>query len=366
MLSFLDDADEPVRRGRASRPSGGGARPPRGPGVDRQALMVRRTVAGGGALLILILLIFGIRGCLDARKERAIKDYVRDAKGLVQDSNQLSEQLFDSLAGSGGDNQQVQIETQLNGYRSQAEQLVERAENLDVPDEMARAQRYMVETFESRRDGVAGIADAIPTAVAQDNRREGTDEIAIQMQSLLASDVVFRLRVRPAMGAALKQEKISESLPSSEFLPDVDWLQPAVVAQRVRSGGGGASGPASPGLHGTGLGTVTLGGQVLTAGGTTTVSLQGNPTFSIQVANQGENDETDVVVTVTIGRGNDAIKREDTIPEIAAGETKSVEIPLDDRPVTGEQVPVNVEIQAVPGEQKTDNNKAGYTVIFTR
>jgi hypothetical protein len=329
--------------------------------------MVRRTVAGGGALLVLILLIFGFRGCLDARKERAIKDYVRDAKGLVQDSNQLSEQLFDSLAGSGGDNQQVQIETQLNGYRSQAEQLVERAENLDVPDEMARAQRYMVETFEFRRDGVAGIADAIPTAVAQDNRREGTDDIAVQMQSLLASDAVFRLRVRPAMSAALKKEGISETLPSSEFLPDVDWLQPAVVAQRVRSGGGGgSSGPASPGLHGTGLGTVTLGGQNLTAGGSTTVSLQGNPTFSIQVANQGENDETDVVVTVTIGRGNDAIKREDTIPEIAAGETKSVEIPLDDRPVTGEQVPVAVDVQAVPGEQKTDNNKASYTVIFTR
>jgi hypothetical protein len=336
--------------------------------VDRQALMMRRTIAAAGAILLLVLLVLGFRGCLDARKERQIKDYVRDVGALVQESDQLSEQMFEALQGAGGQNQQVRVETQLNGYRTQADQLADRIRGLDAPDDLKGSHRYLIETFDLRRDGVAGIADAVPTALAQDNRREGTDRIAIEMQDLLASDVIYRGRVATTMASVLRKEQLQgqENVPRSEFLPDVDWLQPAVVAQRVRSGGGGSSGPASPGLHGTGLGTVALGGQTLTPGGSTSVGLQGTPTFSIQVLNQGENDETDVVVTVTVGSGRGAIKREDTIAEIARGETKTVQIPLDDRPPTGQQVPVAVDVQAVPGEQKTDNNKAEFNVIFTR
>jgi uncharacterized membrane protein len=35
-------------------------------------------------VLVLILLVLGVRGCLDARKERAIKDYVQDVSAVVQ------------------------------------------------------------------------------------------------------------------------------------------------------------------------------------------------------------------------------------------------------------------------------------------
>ena len=49
--------------------------------------------------------------------------------------------------------------------------------------------------------------------------------------------------------------------------------------------------------------------------------------FDVQVVNQGESTETDVTVTVNVGQGADAIKAEDSIPEIAAGEAKSVTIP---------------------------------------
>ena len=39
--------------------------------------------------------------------------------------------------------------------------------------------------------------------------------------------------------------------------------------------------------------------------------------------NQGDSTETDVGVTVTVGSGADAVKLEETIPEIAAGEQKT-------------------------------------------
>jgi uncharacterized membrane protein len=111
---------------------------------------------------------------------------------------------------------------------------------------------------------------------------------------------------------------------------------------------------------------VSLGGVPLTAGGSTTVQLTNDIAFDIQVVNQGDSTETDVGVTVTVGSGGDAVKLEETIPEIAAGELKTASIPLTSQPPTGQNVPIKVNVKPVPGEEVTDNNEAEYTVIFTR
>jgi uncharacterized membrane protein len=86
----------------------------------------------------------------------------------------------------------------------------------------------------------------------------------------------------------------------------------------------------------------------------------------VQIANQGTNTETDVNVKITIGKGADAVTAQQPLDTIAAGETKSVTLNIDEQPPTGQNVPVVVSVDPVPGEQKTDNNKQTYTVIFTR
>ena len=65
--------------------------------------------------------------------------------------------------------------------------------------------------------------------------------------------------------------------------------------------------------------------------------------------NQGDSTETDVGVTVTVGSGGDAIKLEETIPEIAAGEQKTASIPLTSQPPTGQNVPITVNVKAGAG-----------------
>ena len=65
-------------------------------------MMVRRAVALGAGLLVLLLLVFGIRGCLDSRKDSAINDWVRDVDALMKESNAESEALFEQLDGGGG------------------------------------------------------------------------------------------------------------------------------------------------------------------------------------------------------------------------------------------------------------------------
>jgi hypothetical protein len=337
--------------------------------VDRQTLMARRGIAAAAGLLVLILLIFGVRGCLDAQKEQAFKDYVRDVDSLGRESGQGSAQLFGLLQGRGGRNQAVNIENTLNTRRVQSAQLVDRAKGLDPPGELSGAQRYLVETLELRRDGLAKVADALPTALGDQDRRRGTVEVIRQMQVFLASDVVYSTRFVPALDDQLRKEDLRGQvrIPGSQFLPTVQWIDPTFVTDRVnalRSGRGG--GPASPGLHGTGLGTVSLGGQALSPGGTATVTAGADLAFQVQVINQGENDETGVTVKVTLGRGGSAQTLEGRIDSIARGQTKSVSIPVKKTPPTGQAVPITVDVQPVSGEKKTDNNKQTFSAIFTR
>jgi hypothetical protein len=338
--------------------------------VDRQTLRTRRLMAAGVGVIVLILLVLGLKSCLGSRQERAMKDYVREATDIVQVSNQQSQALFRVLRGSGGRDQAVDLENSLNGYGLQSAQLVDRARELDHPGDVNQAQDYLLEALELRRDGLRGIADNLPKALSDQERRQGTDAVTAQMQLLLASDVIFQRRFTPALTRALQQKGIADEVrrPASSFVPDIQWLDPSYVADRVsalRTGGTGDD-TASGGLHGNGIGTVSLGGQALTSGGSTTVTLSDSLEFEVQVVNQGDNTETDVSVKATIGQGADAITADSKLDSIASGETKTVTIPVDEQPPTGQSVDVVVEVAKVPGEKKTDNNRLTASVIFTR
>jgi hypothetical protein len=332
--------------------------------------MMRRIIGIGGVVLLLILFVFLVKSCRSAQKEQAFKDYNRDVGAFVQESGDQSKNLF-KLLQEGGQTP-VELQNTVNGYASEAAQLVDRAKGADHPGELDGAQRYLIETLEFRRDGLKGIAADLPRALG-DRGEQATNNIAAQMQNFLASDVVYSQRFRPRAEAALKGEGLldSEKVPQSSFLPDVDWLVPATVADRIGrigSGGGGGNGPVAPGLHGTGLGTVTVqpGGQQLNQNGATQIKTAPNLSLGVQIANQGENDEKNVKVRVSIRGSGKPIVLEETLPSIAAGQTKSVNVPLSSTPPTGQPVTIQIEILAVPGEKKTDNNKATFRAVFTK
>jgi hypothetical protein len=332
--------------------------------------VLRRTIALIGGVILLILLVLGVRGCLNARQENAIEDYSTDSAELLRESKEEGDQLFELLQGEGGTDQTTSIINTLNGYRVASGNRVDRAEALDVPGDLSDAQGELLEVLELRRDGLADIADALRVALGDQDRREGTREVAKQMQVFLASDVIDTLRFRRDLFEVLRDNELSAPrLPATGFVPDIEWLQPDFVADQVnalRTGAGGADGDAAPGLHGNGVASVSLGGVALAGGGSASVQLAEDLAFEIQVQNQGENTENDVTVRVTVGDGGDAFERTDTIDTIAPGEIKPVTIPLDDQPPTGQNVPIAVEVEPVPGEQKTDNNTLEASVIFTR
>lgn len=378
-VSFFDDDDQPTRTSRTPRPrraagapGGGGSVRTGGRGpTDQQQLMIRRAVALGALVVLLILIVIGFNSCRTSAKQSALRDYNTDVAALVQDSDdRVGAPFFDLL--QSGDQSPVTLETQINQYRVTAEDQVDRAENLDVPDDMADAQRDFLLTLQFRAEALGAIASKIRTALgSEDAAEQATNEIAGQMQKLLASDVVYQQRVAPFILEGLEANDVTgQNVAASQFLPNLGWLEPSTVASRIGgSGGGGAADeePATPGPHGHGLVSVAVGDVTLqpepavnrlTAGSDTT--------FLISFQNQGASDETDVRVQVRISGAGDPIVVNDTVPQTVAGATAEVEVPLGQSPPIGTPVTIRVSVEPVPGEETTDNNRADYTALFTR
>lgn len=381
-MSFFDD-DEPTRAARPARP----ARPRRpapagGPGrsaaaPDPQTLRTRQGIALGVGALVLLLMIFGVKGCLDSRKERALKDYNREVTAIVVSSNeQVSEPFFALL--TQGTTSATELEQGINEYRAVADQDAQRTRSLDVPDDMADAHRNLELVMNLRAEALRKIADRVAAAKAdgEDNRQSAetaVQQIAGQMSALLASDVVYSQRVAPLIKQALDDNDISgQSIAASTFLPTIAWLDADQVAGRLgaqRAGGGrGASSEPAPGTHGHGLESTTIAGVTLQpGGGANRVAAGSNLAFTVKFANQGENDETDVRVIARIRAPSlKTISVNKTVNLTKSKTSSQVAIPLTTAPPIGTPVTVEIEVRAVPGEKVVDNNKSTYTVLFER
>jgi hypothetical protein len=369
-LSFFDEDDEPRRtpRPRRARPAGGGVAT-----TDSQTLLIRRAVAIVGGILVLLLLLFFVDSCRDRQRENALKDYNRQLSTIATDSaRQVGAPFFDMLE-QGGGSQPQDLQTEISSYRVAAEQQYEQAKRLDVPGEMEGAQEAALIALEWRRDGLDRIAQQIRPALGDESEQadEAINDIAGQMAVFNASDVAWDTRVVPFITAALEEQEIGgQEISRSPFLASTEWLQPQKVAevldQQLTSGDGGGQ-PTGPGLHGSGLDSTNYGDVTLEPGVSNQLTYEPGTGFIVAFTNQGENDEFDVKVTVRITReGGDPITTSETIPKVAAGESATAELPLEDQPPLDTAVIIRVNVARVPGEEKVDNNRSEYPALFSR
>jgi len=319
--------------------------------------MLRRGMAVGGGLLILVLLVLGVRGCLNARKERALKDYGQNVAAIVDESQQISTALFKQLEDPGSLSV-TEYTNDIASDRSGLDSLLQRTKQLDVPGDMKSAQQAFELTMQLRRNALTNMSNSIATALGDEGRTEAVDKIAFQMKALLASDVLYRQIAKPEMDQALTASGIGDvTIPPSKFLPDDSWLDSTKVEDALSGVSGAAA--ATPGIHGLGLIQTSANGTVLEEGVPATVSAGGRPELEVQVQNQGDSEESGVTVSVIVDGGEPI---EQQIASIAPGATETVKIPI--TPAPSGQATLEVEVQPVPGEQVSDNNVATYEVTF--
>lgn len=369
-MSFFDDEpDEPTRVTRPARPrraataSGPAAAPP----VD--VARRRQFVLFAGLALIIIFIILLARGCAGTRHKNALKDYNREVTSIAQDSDRnVSRQLFDILS-KGGSTQDVIAA--VNQVRTVAEDDASRAKALDAPDDVSSAQTNLELAMNLRRSGVTEIGNQLSKALSdQPTANAAIQRIAGQMQAFLASDVIYSQRVRPLIQQALSDNDLGDqTVAGSKFLPSIGWLDPGQVGDKLNpdadTSSPNSSGEVKPGTHGHGLVSTTAGGTTLQPTGVNRVAAKAPLAVQVTYANQGENDESNVKITVKItSSGSKTIQSTKTINQTKAGTQGTVPIQLTSVPPKGTSSTMTVRIQAVRGEQKTDNNQSTYTILF--
>jgi len=386
-LSFFDEDDEPTRtssrtrtqtrvRPRSARPAGSGAAP------DAQALLVRRIVAVVAGAVLLFLLFFVVRACNNGRHDNALKDYNRQVSNIATASTQTGESLFKALDASGNASAN-DLYQQIIAMKSSADGTLKQAQDLNVPSDMTDAQQSLLIALELRRDGLEAIAEKIQPAMGDEGEvaDKAIEAIAGQNRSFDASDVLYKARVERFIDEALKGSGVGgQTITASRFMPEISWVAPTFVASKLgkslSTGGEDGNGnttsndePTGPGLHGSGLNGTSYGNVNLQPGTPNRMVYAAGQPFTVSFTNQGENEEFNVKVTVKIARtsgGGGTITLQKTVPKISPGEKVTVSLPLNKEPAADTALTVSTNVAKVPGEEKTDNNKASYPAIFSQ
>ena len=207
------------------------------------------------------------------------------------------------------------MQSDVNQLRFRAQALTKQAGEIAVPGEMRNAQRNLLLSLSLLQEAMGKVAEKLPAALSTDSATAvpAVKAIAGEMQAFEAADVVYNRRSAALIKQALDDNEIGgQTIQFSSYLLDLGWLQPSTVARRINAqagrgaGDGGATEPA-PGLHGHGLLGASVGSLTLTPGQANRIPASSSLSFTVKVANQGDNPETDVRVRVRIKGAGDPI-----------------------------------------------------------
>jgi hypothetical protein len=380
-LSFFDEGDEPrtaIRAPRQASRQPTGRRPP----ADDRTLLVRRGAAAVVVLLIVVLVVLGVKAILDRQATAALKNYATEVAGMVT-SEQTNVQLpfFTQLDDAYQSSNAAEIANNIQQDVQQLESDYRQAQGWNVPSQMVGAQRWFVGMLGLRLTALTQVENDVQQLLGNGKQVSTVTEIAGAMQILNAADVNYAERVKPLILQALATANISGvAVPSVKFLPDVAWMIPATVAQRVLGYvpvtlGGGAT-PPSGALVGHALESVSVNGTTMTPGTTPndfTLSSSG-VTFTLVVKNGGTVTENGVETKISFKKAGldlSCMTSTNTIRQTTPGNTYNSAIVLSPASSTcnsfyGLPLEMTAEVVPVPGETNKANNYLSYLVEFSR
>jgi len=330
--------------------------------------MVRRIGLAVVVVIAIILIAVLVNSCETSARNSALKDYNNSVASLNARSVQTGAHFFGVLSSGSGNGPSMQ--EGLTQAAGDATNELNQAKGLSVPDEVKSAQQYFVWALQLRKDGMTNIAGQVQPALQSTTSKDAVDTIAAEMARFYASDVAYKDYSVPQIVGALRAAGITvgglggQQLNSSQFLPSIQWLDPAHVATALHVSLPSSSGQTqniAPGLHGHQLNSVSVGGSTLQTGSTNSIPASPAPTFTLNFANTGQNTETNVKCRVTVS--GTSVSGQTIVPQTTAGESTSCQVTLTTSPPKGSHN-VTAEIVPVPGEKNIANNSLTFPVTF--
>ncbi|MDQ8046098.1 MAG: hypothetical protein AAGC46_15130 [Solirubrobacteraceae bacterium] len=370
-MAFFDD-DPPTQQRRSSGPPPP-PRPPRRPGTDRQDILRRQLTAGGGLVVLLAFIAFGLHSCVSSAHLNAAKNYDQTVNDLGTRSVSNVSQALEVLTKTSQD--PIAQSQSISDLASDSAKLTEEARKLKTPGGLEGATQNLATSLSLRATALKRISELLGKAKgnSESASETATQSIAGQMEALLASDVLWQLRVTPFIKEKFQDLNLStDSISSSVVLKDATWLNTATVSNRI-GGQTPDTAAADPTItctadvaHGHAIASVLANGKTLNSGTgvINQVPAASGTSFTVNVANQGDADESNVSIIVSGkpqggGSGFSTTKKLAVSPQ---GKTTPVVVNL--TKAISNSYTISVEIKKVQCEKTLDNNKATYSVIF--
>lgn len=337
-------------------------------------------IAAVGFLVAVVLFVawFAVTSIFDARRAGSYRDYFDSTREIATQSAAQGSELESILNAADAGDRSQRIE-QLEQLATRADKLEERAQGLDVPEQMIDAHRWMLASLDYRARGIEGVQRSITAAMdSKADKAKAAATVSDSLARLVASDTVWNDSFATEGRSVLSADDVSDvTVPDSTFVEDLDLVGPTAIGKtldrlRLASKATGAGVVAVPkdgkirgGAIEGGKVTVSPSGQTLSQTSLTEIKGGADVVFDVPFTNQGEVQLTDVPVTVTMRSDTGKpIELSGVIDVVDPGQSGTAKVALSETPDFGVPMTMDVLVGPIPGEKTTDNNRATFQVQF--
>jgi hypothetical protein len=321
------------------------------------------------AALVALFVFFGllIQSCASTSKHDSYSSYMNDVAKIARGSQEDGAAVASALTSG---SKAASITASLRGIADQERQNVKQATSLDPPGPLRPENEQLIEALQLRISGVDGLARTLEQLAPKKTTGEA-GLLQEQSDRLLASDIVWSDLFQAPSATEMANQGVKGVVPpDSAFVANRQLFAETSLTFLLRRLRGASTGGHVAGVHGSNIvGTKAQpGNQTLSTGSENTITATPSLAFAVTVEDSGDAQEVKISVTMTLQKdgGGKAIVQTKTISVINPGQKKTVTFSgINTSGYFAVKSHLSIDVKPVPGETRTDNNKASYPVIFS-
>jgi hypothetical protein len=318
-------------------------------------------------IVVVVVIVFVARGAIRGGEAADYQKYMAAVADILERSDVVGDALTELLT-SPGDTNRTEIQTRLDAFVAESEKLQVEAEAVEVPKDLLEQgiHQFFLLAMSFRQTGMAELKLALMNALEVEDTEVPSEQVAHALRYLTNSDFLYKEVFVPRTAGLLAEKELTGvNVPSTSFVADPNLASSAEVLDilaRLKSTGNLQA------VHGVALDKVVTmpDNKEITAGGTFNLTSTDELTFVVTVENQGNMDEKNVPVVITLLASGSTEPKKATveIPQIKAKAKITVEVTGLNPTPYGEVALLHVEVGPVPEEKYSKNNWIEANVIF--
>ncbi len=331
----------------------------------KQQRLKRIAILAALLFVIVFVLAFAARSCQQNRKVDSYRAYLDGVSSAIDDSAALGKQLGQVVENPTKYSRKELI-AKLEELTTKQKEIADRAAGFQPPDTLSAQQAVFAEGMGVRSEGFTLLQAALVASLGNETVSPG--KIASLDGYFSGPDAYYMSRFYVQTRNVMSEQGVSDvAVPTATYYLTARTLENNSVEQML-----GAVGSSSKlvGLRGVGLAGVSAqpSDVELTQGGkATSVTASADLAFEVRVMNQGDVDESNIVVKADLvlpdGR---VLTQSATIAGIAAGKTGAATITGLDVPpeALSKTCTLKITAEPVPSERVKTNNSGTYKILL--